>query len=66
MFIMLCLGPITYFHGLGNSILVINSYDAMIDLLVKKGNMYCSRPYFIVACELMDLINVKNFLHVTA
>ncbi|KAG7090687.1 hypothetical protein E1B28_009784 [Marasmius oreades] len=33
----------------------------MLDLLVKKGNLYCSRPYFVVACELMDLINSTAF-----
>jgi hypothetical protein len=55
----LVLGDMVYFHGFGNSILVLNNYNTMIDLLVKKGNQYCSRPYFIVACELMDLINVS-------
>ncbi|KAF8147599.1 cytochrome P450 [Mycena galopus ATCC 62051] len=48
-------GDMTYFHGLGNSILVLNNHGTMLDLLVKKGNLYCSRPYFTVACELMDL-----------
>ncbi|KAJ7758742.1 cytochrome P450 [Mycena metata] len=48
-------GDMTYFHGLGNSILVLNNHATMLDLLVKKGNLYCSRPYFTVACELMDL-----------
>ncbi|KAJ7866373.1 cytochrome P450 [Mycena olivaceomarginata] len=54
-------GDMTYFHGLGNSILVLNSHEAMLDLLVKKGNLYCSRPYFTVACELMSLINSTAF-----
>ncbi|KAJ7056066.1 cytochrome P450 [Mycena amicta] len=54
-------GDMTYFHGLGNSILVLNTYETMLDLLVKKGNLYCSRPYFTVACELMDLINSTAF-----
>ncbi|KAF5366041.1 hypothetical protein D9758_006629 [Tetrapyrgos nigripes] len=54
-------GPIVHFHGFGNSILVLNDYKTMIDLLVKKGNMYCSRPYFHVACNLMDLIKSTAF-----
>jgi len=54
-------GDMTYYHGLGNSILVVNSYEAMLDLLVKKGNLYCSRPYFIVTCELMELVNSTAF-----
>ncbi|KAF7367189.1 O-methylsterigmatocystin oxidoreductase [Mycena sanguinolenta] len=51
----------TYFHGLGNSILVLNNHETMLDLLVKKGNLYCSRPYFTVACELMNLVNSTAF-----
>ncbi|KAK7014364.1 O-methylsterigmatocystin oxidoreductase [Favolaschia claudopus] len=51
----------TYFHGLGNSILVLNNHQTMLDLLVKKGNLYCSRPYLTVACDLMDLVNSTAF-----
>ncbi|KAJ7736960.1 cytochrome P450 [Mycena maculata] len=54
-------GDMTYFHGLGNSILVLNNHGTMLDLLVKKGNLYCSRPYFTVACELMNLVNSTAF-----
>ncbi|KAF8884271.1 cytochrome P450 [Gymnopilus junonius] len=54
-------GDIVYYQGLGNSILVLNSLEAMTDLLVKKGNTYCSRPYFVVASELMNLINSTAF-----
>ncbi|KAH9481980.1 Cytochrome P450 monooxygenase 74 [Psilocybe cubensis] len=56
-------GPrdIVYYKGLGNSILVLNSLESMQDLLVKKGNVYCSRPYFVVASELMDLVNSTAF-----
>ncbi|KAF8067793.1 cytochrome P450 [Lyophyllum atratum] len=54
-------GDIVYYSGLGNSILVLNSLESMIDLLVRKGNTYCSRPYFIVASELMDLVNSTAF-----
>lgn len=50
-----------YFHGLGNNILVLNNIEVMSDLLVKKGNIYCSRPNFVVACELMELTNVPSF-----
>ncbi|KAJ7056385.1 cytochrome P450 [Mycena amicta] len=55
-------GDMTYFHGLGNSILVLNNHATMLDLLVKKGNLYCSRPYLTVACELMDLVNSTAFI----
>lgn len=42
--LLLLLGDLTYFSGLGNSVLSINSYKVANDLLDKKGNIYSDRP----------------------
>ncbi|KAG6825741.1 hypothetical protein H0H92_002603, partial [Tricholoma furcatifolium] len=55
-------GDVVYYHGLGNSILVLNSMESISDLLVKKGNTYSSRPYLVVACELMSLVESTAFI----
>ncbi|KAF9468657.1 cytochrome P450, partial [Collybia nuda] len=54
-------GGLMYFRGLGNSILVLNDLDTILDLLVKKGNTHSSRPHLVVACELMGLTNSTAF-----
>ncbi|KAG6914605.1 hypothetical protein DXG01_016368 [Tephrocybe rancida] len=51
-----------YYHGLGNSILVLNSLESIHDLLINKGNTYSSRPFFVVASELMDLVKSTAFI----
>ncbi|KAH0581542.1 O-methylsterigmatocystin oxidoreductase [Termitomyces sp. J132] len=53
---------LVFFHGLGNNILILNSLDSMLDLLVRRGSVYSARPFFVVACELMDLIKCTAFL----
>ncbi|KAG6916586.1 hypothetical protein DXG01_006236 [Tephrocybe rancida] len=47
---------LVYYHGLGNSILVLNSLEANIDLFIRKGKVYSARPFFVVACQYLDLI----------
>ncbi len=44
-----------YFHGLGQGVLVLNTLEAITDLLDKRGNVYSHRPVFTVAGELMAL-----------
>ncbi|KAF5350156.1 hypothetical protein D9756_009108 [Leucocoprinus leucothites] len=44
-----------YFHGLGNSVLVLNSMDAIKDLLEKRSNKYSNRPVFTVVGTMMGL-----------
>ncbi|KAG6887267.1 hypothetical protein C0995_016604 [Termitomyces sp. Mi166 len=46
----------------GNNILILNSFESMFELLSRRGNIYSARPYFVVACELMDLIKCTAFL----
>ncbi|KAF5370376.1 hypothetical protein D9758_006898 [Tetrapyrgos nigripes] len=44
-----------YFHGLGNSVVVLNTMEAITDLFDKRGNTYSHRPVFTVVGELMAL-----------
>ncbi|TFY62807.1 hypothetical protein EVG20_g6561 [Dentipellis fragilis] len=48
-------GDVVYLHGLGNSFLVLNSLDAVTDLLEKRGAVYSDRPVFAMVGELMGL-----------
>ncbi|KAJ3785736.1 cytochrome P450 [Lentinula aff. detonsa] len=48
-------GDIIFLHGLGTTVLVLNSQKAVNDLLEKKGSSYSHRPVFTVAGELMGL-----------
>ncbi|KAL5536470.1 hypothetical protein ACEPAF_292 [Sanghuangporus sanghuang] len=48
-------GDLLHFQGLGNNVLVLNSLEAINDLLDKRGNNYSHRPIFTVAGELMGL-----------
>ncbi|KAI0644109.1 cytochrome P450 [Trametes meyenii] len=48
-------GDLVYFHGLGNNLLVLNSPQAINDLLERKGRIYSDRPHFTVAGDLMGL-----------
>ncbi|KAA1478266.1 cytochrome P450 [Dentipellis sp. KUC8613] len=48
-------GDVVYLHGLGNSFLVLNSLDAVTDLLEKRGTVYSDRPVFTMVGELMGL-----------
>ncbi|KAL5529811.1 hypothetical protein ACEPAG_5798 [Sanghuangporus baumii] len=48
-------GDLLHFQGLGNNILVLNSLEAINDLLDKRGNNYSHRPLFTVVGELMGL-----------
>jgi len=45
-------GDVMYYKALGNSILILNSYDAMIDLCEKRGEIYSSRPVRTMPTEL--------------
>ncbi|CCM05003.1 uncharacterized protein FIBRA_07202 [Fibroporia radiculosa] len=48
-------GDILFFHGLGNSVLVLSSMKSIHDLLEKRGRKYSDRPTFTVVGELMGL-----------
>ncbi|GJE90538.1 cytochrome P450 [Phanerochaete sordida] len=48
-------GDLVFFHGLGNSVLVLNTMDAIADLLEQRAEVYSDRPAFTVVGELMGL-----------
>jgi len=48
-------GDLVCLHGLGTNVLVLNSLQAINDLLDKRGNIYSHRPIFTVVGELMGL-----------
>ncbi|KAH0582171.1 hypothetical protein H2248_011822 [Termitomyces sp. 'cryptogamus'] len=48
-------GDLVFFHGLGSNILVLNTLEAIEDLLDKRATVYSSRPFFTVVSELMGL-----------
>jgi cytochrome P450 len=48
-------GDLVFFHGFGQSVLVLNSMEAIDDLLNKRGQNYSHRPVFTVVGELMGL-----------
>ncbi|TFK68106.1 cytochrome P450 [Pluteus cervinus] len=48
-------GDIIYLEALGNGILVLNTLEAVNDLLDKRPNNYSDRPEFIMVGQLMEL-----------
>jgi hypothetical protein len=47
----LVLGDVIHLTALGRHILILNSQEAVDDLLIKRGNIYSSRPH-LPMCEL--------------
>ena len=45
-------GDVMYFSALGNQMLILNSYEAMIDLCEKNSELYSSRPVRTMNTEL--------------
>ncbi|OCH95899.1 cytochrome P450 [Obba rivulosa] len=45
-------GNLTFFHGCGTKILLLNSIDAIRDLLEKRAATMSDRPFFTVSCEM--------------
>ncbi|KAI0746389.1 cytochrome P450 [Daedaleopsis nitida] len=50
-------GDLVFFHGFGTRVLVLNSMNAINDLLEKRSRIYSDRPVYTVACELIGLGN---------
>ncbi|KAJ7577364.1 cytochrome P450 [Mycena floridula] len=48
-------GEITYFHGMGKSIVVLNNLETSADILSKHGHIFAHRPVFTMVGELMGL-----------
>ena len=49
-----------YLKAFGYSILVLNSPEAVSDLLDKRAHIYSNRPRFVMAGELMGLNRVRS------
>lgn len=47
-----------FLRAFGYSVLVLNSPEAVSDLLDKRGHIYSHRPRFVMAGELMGLNRV--------
>lgn len=47
-----CVGDVVYLHVFGQGLLFLNTYDAAIDLLEKKGSIYSDKPALVMAGEL--------------
>ena len=45
-------GPLVYLELLGQPVLVLNSYDAAVELLEKRSQIYSDRPKLCMAGEL--------------
>lgn len=46
------LGDVTYVHAFNKHALIINSYEAAVDLLEKRSAIYSSRPPSVMVHEL--------------
>ncbi|KAF7293084.1 Cytochrome P450 [Mycena indigotica] len=55
-------GNITYLHGFGNSVVVLNDIDTCNDLLVKNGHAWADRPVFTMGGELMGMDRSMGFM----
>ena len=53
-------GDLVGLNVLGNKMLVLNSQKVMNDLLDKRGYVYCHRPVWVGAGELMGLDRVSH------
>ena len=50
---MLCVaGELVYLNIFGQGLLFVNSYEAAVDLLEKRGAIYSDKPKMIMAGEL--------------
>ncbi|KAH9853928.1 hypothetical protein C2E23DRAFT_884554 [Lenzites betulinus] len=45
-------GDVVYIHVFGQGLLFVNTYEAAIDLLEKKGAIYSDKPGLVMAGEL--------------
>ena len=47
-----CLGDVVYVRIFGQGLLFLNTYDAALDLLEKKGTIYSDKPQLVMAGDL--------------
>ena len=49
---VLVAGDVVYLHIFGQGILFLNTFEATVDLLDKRGGAYAGRPYTVMCSEL--------------
>ncbi|OJT04437.1 O-methylsterigmatocystin oxidoreductase [Trametes pubescens] len=54
-------GDVVYLHVFGQGLLFLNTYEAAIDLLEKKGSIYSDKPALVMAGELCGCDNMVAF-----
>lgn len=54
------LGDIVYVEAVGRGILVLNTMEAVVDLLNDKANIYSDRPNLVMVGDMMGLNNVRG------
>ncbi|KAI0366428.1 cytochrome P450 [Pilatotrama ljubarskyi] len=54
-------GAVVYLHIFGQGLLFLNTYEAAIDLLDKKGAIYSDKPALVMAGELCGCENMVAF-----
>ncbi|KAI0826661.1 cytochrome P450 [Trametes gibbosa] len=54
-------GDVVYLHVFGQGILFLNTLDAAVDLLEKKGTIYSDRPHLVMCSELCGCENIVAF-----
>ena len=55
-------GEVVYLHVFGQGLLFVNSYEAAVDLLEKRGAIYSDKPKMVMAGELYvaSLLSVRT------
>ncbi|KAI0637681.1 cytochrome P450 [Trametes polyzona] len=54
-------GDVVYLHVFGQGLLFVNTYEAAIELLEKKGSIYSDKPRLVMAGELCGCENMVAF-----
>ncbi|KAI0325137.1 cytochrome P450 [Cubamyces sp. BRFM 1775] len=54
-------GDVVYVHIFGQGILFLNTFEATVDLLDKRGGPYAGRPYTVMCSELCGCENITAF-----
>ncbi|KAJ8487799.1 hypothetical protein ONZ51_g3966 [Trametes cubensis] len=54
-------GDVVYLHIFGQGILFLNTFEATVDLLDKRGGAYAGRPYTVMCSELCGCEKITAF-----
>lgn len=49
-------GELTFLSAFGRTLLIVNSFEAAVDLLDKRGHLYSDRPRMVMAGEMMGTL----------